>query len=202
MTTIYLVRHGDVHNPEQILYGRIPGFRLSDKGRDQANAAGTYLAERPIAAIYASPQQRAQETAGIIAGFHPELTVITKPRLDETHTPYEGRPLAEMAARDWDLYTGVGPEYDSPQSVLDRVLNFIHEAREKHAGQHVVAVTHGDPVVFSFMHFKQIVSDVLKDRLALVRHGIADEYPATASVTEIVFPDGDGSPDVRYVRPY
>ena len=62
-TTIHLVRHGEVHNPDDIYYGRIPGYRLSERGREQAAAAGKFLAKRRLAAIYASPQQRAQETA-------------------------------------------------------------------------------------------------------------------------------------------
>lgn len=59
-TRVHLIRHGEVHNPDGILYGRLPGFRLSDTGRAQAVAAADLLAGRDIVAVIASPLQRAQ----------------------------------------------------------------------------------------------------------------------------------------------
>ena len=56
-TTIYLMRHGHVHNPQNILYGRLPGFSLSEMGIGQAQAAGEWLADKPISAIYSSPME-------------------------------------------------------------------------------------------------------------------------------------------------
>ncbi|MFW5691933.1 MAG: histidine phosphatase family protein [Chloroflexota bacterium] len=201
-TTIYLLRHGEVHNPEQILYGRILGFRLSENGQRQAQAAGTYLAEQQLTAVYASPQQRAQETAGFIAAPH-KLPVHTEDRLDETYTPFDGTPLVEMAARDWDLYTGTAAPYEQPDDILRRSLDFIAHARHKHSGQSIAVVTHGDIVVFTFMHYKGIFASI-KDRMKLYQHGIQDEYPATASITRLVFDDdaADAWPQVSYMRPY
>ncbi|MDP7364835.1 MAG: histidine phosphatase family protein, partial [Candidatus Latescibacteria bacterium] len=66
-TTIYLVRHGEVHNPEQIIYGRLPGFGLSTKGREQVEAAATALEKlKPFDVLYSSPLQRAQESAALL----------------------------------------------------------------------------------------------------------------------------------------
>ena len=67
-TTIYLLRHGEVHNPEGIIYGRLPGYRLNEVGRGQVRTAGEFLAERgPFDALITSPLERARESAGIIA---------------------------------------------------------------------------------------------------------------------------------------
>ena len=68
MTTLYLVRHGEVDNPQGIIYGRLPGFGLSDRGREQiARAAEILRANGPPTVLYASPLQRAQESAAILS---------------------------------------------------------------------------------------------------------------------------------------
>jgi broad specificity phosphatase PhoE len=202
-TTIYLVRHGDVHNPERILYGRIPGFRLSDLGQEQARAAAEDLAIHQPKAIYASPQQRAQETARFIAAHHPHLTVSTEQRLDEVHSPHEGRPLEEMEAIQFDLYSGNQPPYESALDVRDRALTFIQAARQAHPRGTVIGVTHGDVVTFAFLYFSG-VDVAIKDRLKLEASGISDGYPATASITRLTFQtdDPDERPQPIYHRPY
>ena len=86
-TRIHLVRHGEVYNPKHVLYGRLPGFRLSDKGIRQAQAVANALADRDIVAVIASPLQRAQETAAPIAARH-DLTVDTD----------QARPLSPSSA--------------------------------------------------------------------------------------------------------
>ena len=64
---VHLVRHGEVHNPGRILYGRLPGFQLSEAGRLMAKAAADFLADRDITVLKSSPLQRAVETAEPIA---------------------------------------------------------------------------------------------------------------------------------------
>ena len=64
-TSIFFVRHGHVYNPQKILYGRLPGFRLSDLGREQAQAAAVALRDIPLAAAFSSPQLRTRQTAAI-----------------------------------------------------------------------------------------------------------------------------------------
>src|SRR3981189_3641207 len=82
-TTLHLVRHCDVENPEGVLYGHLPGFRLSEKGVRQAHALGEFFAERPVREIYASPLERAQQTAHIIASYFENVPVVTTPELVE-----------------------------------------------------------------------------------------------------------------------
>ena len=102
--TVHLVRHGEVHNPQHLMYGRLPGYRLSQRGQQQAQAAAQWLKTRPLAALHASPMQRARETASILAAHNGDLPVHIDERLIEVNTPFEGRPLSELFARDWDLY--------------------------------------------------------------------------------------------------
>jgi broad specificity phosphatase PhoE len=62
-TVVHLVRHGEVDNPEGLLYGRLPGYRLSELGREMAELVATHLESNDITHIVSSPLERAQETA-------------------------------------------------------------------------------------------------------------------------------------------
>src|SRR5919204_1343904 len=92
MTTIWLARHGEVHNPGELLYGRLPRIRLSPEGQRQAQALAELLKPRPIEAVYSSPMLRARKTAELIAAQH-----NTRVRLDrnllEIRTGWQGEPL-------------------------------------------------------------------------------------------------------------
>ncbi len=84
MTTVYLVRHSDVENPQSVLYGHLDGFPLSELGRRRAEALAERLAGSGIRRIVSSPLERARETAGIIAGRLPEpVDVEIDPALRE-----------------------------------------------------------------------------------------------------------------------
>ena len=76
MTTVYLVRHSDVENPQSVLYGHLDGFPLSELGRHRAEALAERLAGSGIRRIVSSPLERARETALIIAGALPEPVAI------------------------------------------------------------------------------------------------------------------------------
>ena len=66
-TVIHLLRHGEVFNPTGVLYGRLPGFHLSDLGQEMAERAAAALAGRDVALVWSSPMERAQETAAPVA---------------------------------------------------------------------------------------------------------------------------------------
>lgn len=203
MTILYLMRHGHVRNPSNILYGRMPGFRLSDLGVQQAEAAAAWLAEKPITAIYSSPMERAQQTAGIVAERHEALSPRIDERILEVFTPYEGRPTEELAAMGWDLYTGNKPPHESPAMVLERVLDFFAHIRAAHAGESVIAVAHGDILVFPWLHAQGVEPEALmKDRL--VEYALPVDYPATASIMtfELEGSPRERLPTVRYDCPY
>lgn len=97
-TTIHLIRHGEVHNPDKVLYGRLPDFHLSELGRRMAEGVARYFVEaaeagRPwgtgLAAVYASPLDRAQETAAPLARAF-ELPVRIEPDIIEAENHFEG----------------------------------------------------------------------------------------------------------------
>lgn len=93
MTTVHLLRHGEVHNPERVLYGRLPGFGLSELGQRQAQVAGAYLAELPVTVLFCSPLERARQTAAPLAE-RTGLTVRVDERLIEAANAFEGQQVA------------------------------------------------------------------------------------------------------------
>ncbi len=199
-TFISLVRHGLVHNPQRILYGRRPRFRLSQEGRQQAQAAAGYLADRPLVALYSSPMLRARQTARIILASRPELPLRISGYLHEVYVVYEGHPISELEARQWDLYSDNPPPYEQPPDILQRVQQFVARARRRYPGQHVAAVTHGDPVLFMIRWASQTSSSGRN----LLDLDLPDPYPAPASVTTFTYQtdEADEIPAMAYVRPY
>lgn len=202
MTVIHLIRHGDVHNPDEIYYGRIPNFRLSEKGRGQAKSAGQFIKSKPVTALFASPQQRTQETAKIIAEQIGEIDIITDERLNEVYTPHDGMTMEALIARNFDLYTGNQPPYELAQDIQNRAVDFLNDIREKYPKQHVIGISHGDILTFSLMYAKQVGID-MEAKGNLEALGITDEYPATASILSFSFEDDNQTiPTVTYTRPY
>jgi broad specificity phosphatase PhoE len=203
ITRICFVRHGDVDNPQQVFYGRLPGFGLSKEGHQQAHAAAVALCKEPIAAIYTSELQRARETADEIHALCPDLQPIPSPLLLEVYSPYDGTPRHEMVAHGWDLYKGIPPEYEQPADVLARARRFIARVRVRHAGQHVVAVTHGDVIAFlTLWAYGYPVAP--RSRQALRKTGIPEGYPAHGSITTLSYrgsEDGE-RPAMEHVVPY
>lgn len=202
-TTLYLMRHGEVHNPAHILYGRRPGFYLSEAGKRQAHAAGGWLADKPLAAIYTSPMERAQQTAGIVADYLPDLSPAIDDRIIEVNTPYEGQPIDDLAAMGWDLYSGNQPPHETPDIVLARVLDFCDYIVAQYRGRTVAAVAHGDILVFAWLHAQGVEPDALmKDRLQT--YALPVEYPATASIIrfELGASPRQALPQVSYHCPY
>lgn len=191
MTQISLVRHGLVHNPGQIYYGRLPGFGLAELGREQAAAAGLALAGESVAAVYHSPMQRAAETAAIIHALCAEGTPLEAcALLNEIHSSYDGRPTAEMERRGWDFYGDRDPDYEQPEHILARVIRFFDRARELYPGRHVVGVSHADPIAFAIM-WACGLSPAAEGRKQLFACGVADHYPSPASISTFTFAGGD-----------
>ena len=89
-TVVHLLRHGEVHNPDGVLYGRLPGFRLSELGHEMAIAVAEHLEAHDIVRVIASPLERAIETAAPIADSH-ELGIHVDPRLIEAGNFFEGK---------------------------------------------------------------------------------------------------------------
>ncbi|MFV0430273.1 MAG: histidine phosphatase family protein [Arachnia sp.] len=88
---VHLMRHGQVHNPDGVLYGRLAGYGLSELGHRMAERMSTYWAEAPLTHLRCSPLQRAQETLAPTAARFPGLEIVTDDRVIEADNVFEGR---------------------------------------------------------------------------------------------------------------
>ncbi|OBK28363.1 hypothetical protein A5634_01345 [Mycobacterium asiaticum] len=195
-TRVHVIRHGEVHNPTGVLYGRLPGFRLSENGIAQAAAVADFLADRDIVAVIASPLQRAQETAAPIAARH-DLPVDTDPDLIESANYFEGRNIGpgDGAWRDprvwWQLRNPFTPSWGEPYTeIAARMATAADKARARAAGHEAVCVSHQLPVWTLRMH-------LTGNRLW---HDPRRRECGLASVTTLVY-DGDRLVDVEYSEP-
>jgi broad specificity phosphatase PhoE len=201
MTTFHFIRHGEVYNPQHILYARLPRYHLSEEGQRQAEAVADYLSSRPLAAVISSPRLRARQTAALVARLH-GLVVRHSYLIDEIHTPHQGRPIAELDAEGWPLFTALPPGYDSPEDITARVLRLIRRLRRQHPTGEVALVTHGDVVlaVRFWVEGVKFTDDSKKN---------AGAYPAPCSITTLAFPVPVGEaapeaarPQISYICPY
>jgi broad specificity phosphatase PhoE len=151
-TIVHVMRHGEVHNPDKILYGRLPDFHLSERGRAQAAAVADWLADRDIVYVVASPLERAQETAAPIAAAH-DLPVDTDPELIESTNVFQGQRVSpgDGALRDprnwWYLRNPRTPSWGEPyREIAARMTAAVDRARINGAGHEAVCVSHQLPV--------------------------------------------------------
>lgn len=189
-TTILLVRHTEVENPERILYGRLSKFGLSNRGRAQARAVAVFLAKRPISAVYTGPLLRARQTASVIASYHPRVAVHHSSLLHEVGSAWQGEPLASFAPG-FSTYTSRRALSDeSIEDIRARMVAFVERVRRRHPGRCIVGVSHGDPIT--------VLRLALSDRPVTLAGLRGRDYADLGSVTEIVLQPGD-SPQVSYV---
>jgi broad specificity phosphatase PhoE len=150
---IHLVRHGEVHNPEGVLYGRIPGYHLSELGHRMAANAAEALDGHPIATLYASPLQRAQESAAPWAKKF-GLEIQTDDRLIEPTNKFEGKkfefgPQVLTRPESWPWITNpFKPSWGEPfVSIAARMLAAVEAAWEAtEDGGEAVLVSHQLPI--------------------------------------------------------
>ena len=151
-TTVHMLRHGEVHNPTAVLYGRLPGFRLSDDGLQMARDAAEALKDRDITVVIASPLQRAQETAGPIAEVK-GLPIGTDERLIESGNYFEGMTVgvgdgAFKRPQHWpQLRNPFTPSWGEPYvEIARRMLAAAESARDAALGHEAVCVSHQLPI--------------------------------------------------------
>ena len=199
---IHLIRHGEVHNPSQILYGRLPRFRLNQNGRRQARAAGVHLDDYPIDALFSSPMLRARQTAREIIRYHPNLTLRVSELINEVCTSFEGRPGAEIDARNGDVYSGGDGCGEQPQDIVDRTRRFIHRVGRKYTGGQVAAVTHGDVITFIVLWARGF-DPTPQNKNRLMSAGYPVAYPAHASITTLTYRSAspEEKPRIAYCVP-
>ncbi|MEU6858768.1 histidine phosphatase family protein [Glycomyces sp. NPDC046736] len=151
-TIVHLLRHGEVHNPDGILYGRIPGFGLSELGREMAVAAAERLAGRDIVHVGASPLQRAQETAEPVAASH-RLDITTYDGLIEAGNSFEGLRVGVgdgalgQPKYWWRLRDPFKPSWGEPYlDIARRMTDAIDKARVAAEGGEALLVSHQLPI--------------------------------------------------------
>jgi broad specificity phosphatase PhoE len=152
ITVVHLLRHGEVHNPSGVIYGRLPDYHLSDTGRLMAVAAADYFAERPVVAVFASPLDRAQETAKPVAERLGQQ-IATDERLIESWNHFEGKAFgisdgSMLSPRNWRyLWNPFQPSWGEPyRQVAARIRAVMDDAREAARGQEAVCVSHQLPI--------------------------------------------------------
>ncbi|HEY2262037.1 MAG TPA: histidine phosphatase family protein, partial [Streptosporangiaceae bacterium] len=151
-TIVHLLRHGEVENPAGIIYGRLPGYHLSANGRVMASAAAGFFAGRPVAVLYCSPLERAQETARPVAE-RLGLDIVTDDRLVESWNHFEGMKfgVGDGSLRrpaHWPyLINPFRPSWGEPyRTVTTRMFAMMETARAAAAGQEAVCVSHQLPI--------------------------------------------------------
>jgi broad specificity phosphatase PhoE len=184
-TVVHLVRHGEVHNPDGLLYGRLPGYRLSEIGRKQAKIVAEDLGDHDVTYVAASPLERAHETAAPVAAAH-GLEVITDDRLIEAANKFQGMRVAVgdgvlRKLRHWPkLYNPFKPSWGEPyQLIAHRMLAAVHEARAVASGHEAVCVSHQLPIwtLRRYLEGRRLWHDPRRRQCSL------------ASVTSLVFED-------------
>ena len=211
-TTIHFVRHGKVHNPDHLLYERLPDFHLSDRGLRMAQATGAYLASNPatatIAAVYSSPLDRTRETAGAIIdalnqvradrGERP-LQLVTDERIIEAYNEFRGKRIGHGEGAlwrngNWRLVMNLWkPSWgETYASIAARVGAFAQEKARQHAGEQIVVVSHESPI-WSYRHQLETGHP---------EHWMFLRHTALASVTSITYDSDTGDvTDITYADP-
>ena len=154
MRTIHLIRHGEVHNPDHVVYADLDGFGLSDLGWQQARAAAARLADTDVCAIVHSPLQRAAETAGEIAAGRKVLLEVddrlTEWKLGTRWAGVVWEDLPERFPGELEGYLATPTDLPwSPEplsSVAACVAAAVGAAMERHPAGDIVFVAHQDPV--------------------------------------------------------
>ncbi len=151
-TVVHLMRHGEVHNPEGVLYGRLPGYHLSDRGRRMADLVATHLADHDVTAVISSPLERAQETAVAVADSH-GLGIDLDVRLIEAGNHFEGMTFGvgdgslKHPAHWPKMVNPFRPSWGEPyEQIAARMLAVVARARTAAAGHEAVLVSHQSPV--------------------------------------------------------
>jgi broad specificity phosphatase PhoE len=195
-TIVHLLRHGEVYNPQGIIYGRIPGYHLSEDGQIMAKAAADFLAERDVVSVFSSPLERAQETATPVAERF-GLGIVTDERLIEPWNHFEGTTfgVGDGSLRHpehWRyMINPFQPSWGEPyRQVTVRMLAAIATAREAGRGHEVVCVSHQLPI--------WVTRRLVEGRR--LWHNPKRRQCALASVTSFTY-SGDLITDVSYAEP-
>lgn len=152
-SVVHLVRHGEVNNPDGVLYGRLQGYGLTERGVQMAERVAAHLADLPITHLATSPLQRAQETMAPIAARFPHLEVLQQPLVIEAANDFEGQIFGRGATalknpkNWWKLRNPLRPSWGEPfTEVATRIQWAIQAAAEAAGDGQAVVVSHQLPI--------------------------------------------------------
>jgi broad specificity phosphatase PhoE len=195
-TVVHLLRHGEVHNPTGVLYGRLPGFHLSELGLAMAVRVAEHLKDEDITYVVSSPLERAQETAAPSAATL-GLEVHLDDRLIEAGNVFEGKTFGvgdgslRRPAHWAYLRNPFRPSWGEPYvEIAHRMLAAMADARDAARGHEALCVSHQLPVwtARSFATGRRLWHDPRKRQCAL------------ASLTSFTY-SGDELVAVSYEEP-
>lgn len=150
-TVVHFVRHGEVFNPSKVIYGRLPGYSLSELGNRQAKTVAEILGDRPISSIFSSPLERAIETATPLADLL-NLPIVKNEDLVEWEGRFDGiaagdprlKPSVGLLLKTWNPVT---PSWgESYKSMVRRMSAALDSARRRSAGTEGVCFSHELPI--------------------------------------------------------
>jgi probable phosphomutase (TIGR03848 family) len=162
-TLVLFVRHGQTPTTGKVLPGRAAGLHLSDKGQQQAERAAERIAalqteRRRIAAVYASPLERTQETAKPIARALGLRVRRNQGLLEADFGAWTGAELKRLYKKpEWRTVqrNPSGFRFPGGESFTEmqaRICGAVDRLRAAHPGQTVVAVSHADPIKAAVAH--------------------------------------------------
>lgn len=196
VTIVHLLRHGEVYNPDKILYGRLPGYHLSNRGHAMAEQVAEVLKDHDITYMAASPLQRAQETALPLAK-ELGLDVDIDQGLLEAGNRFEGLRVKSWNSQLWNpvrwplMKNPSQPSWGEHYDVIAaRMLDAVERGRVAAEGHEAVLVTHQLPIV--------MVQRIVQGKP--LAHNPAMRKCELASLTSLVFQDGQIT-DLYYTEP-
>ncbi len=194
---VHLLRHGEVHNPAKVLYGRLPGFRLSAVGEEMARAATAALRGHDVTVLVSSPLERALQTAEPLAAEF-GLDVRVDDRLIESDNVFEGKTVEFGAGSFKDpslwrhLYNPFRPSWgEAYAAIATRMLAAVEDARDLARGHEAVLVSHQLPIWILRRHVEGRPLWHRPDR----------RQCGLASLTSLTW-SGDRLTGVEYCEPY
>ena len=198
-TRVLLMRHADVENPQGVIYGHLPGFRLSELGRAQAAAVGRSLRDRGIRRIVHSPLDRARETAEIVNAQLPSpVPLIPESELREAEF---GRYL--QGVKRWQipvrrprffvhkLRRGALAGDESIETLGRRVLDVVHRVAREHPDEVSLLVSHADPLQATW---------ILLDKRPQTEREMYHRQVEKAAILDLEM-QGDRVVSTRYIPP-
>ena len=160
-TIVHLLRHGEVHNPYGVLYGRGQGYHLSDLGEQMATRVADAIKDRDIVHLRSSPLERAQETARPLCEAR-GLEIVTDERVIESTNVFEGESFGPgdgvlRRPRSWiHLWNPFRPSWGEPYAdIAARMMAAVEDVRDEARGHEAVIVSHQLPIWVTRLHVEK-----------------------------------------------